>query len=170
MWLKPALFWTGFILVLYFTMICVVTIIRKRWMEEEKLSYPIIQLPMEMAVNSARFYRNKMMWLGFAIAAGLDVIHGLHRFYSFIPDFNTRYNLGPLFTEKPWNAIGWMPVCFYPFVIGLSYFMPLDLSFSTWFFYLFWKAQLVARSALGLKRLSGPYLGDQSAGAWLRAF
>jgi len=167
MWLKPALFWTGFIMVLYFTMICVVTIIRKRWMEEEKLSYPIIQLPMEMAVNSARFYRNRMMWLGFAIAAGLDMIHGLHQFYSFIPDFNTRYNLAPFFSEKPWNAIGWMPVCFYPFVIGLAYFMPLDLSFSTWFFYLFWKAQLVARSALGLKRLSGPYLGDQSAGAWL---
>jgi len=166
-WIKPVLFWTGFILILYFTMICIVTLIRKRWMEEEKLSYPIIQLPLEMTINSARFFRNKMMWIGFTIPMVLDMIHGLHQFYSFIPDFNTRFNLAPLFTERPWNAIGWLPVCFYPFVIGLAYFMPLDLSFSTWFFYLFWKGQLVLRSALGLSRLSGPYLGDQSAGAWL---
>lgn len=166
-WLKPLIFWVGFIVILYFTMICLVTLIRKRWLEEEKLSYPIIQLPLEMTVNSSRFFRNKAMWLGFAIAALLDLIHGLHRFYPFIPDFNTKFNLAPFFTGKPWNAIGWLPVCFYPFVIGLAYFMPLDLSFSTWFFYLFWKAQLVIRSALGLGRLSGPYLGDQSAGAWI---
>jgi hypothetical protein len=167
MWIKPLLFWTGFILVLYFTMICLVTFIRRRWTEEEKLSYPIIQLPLEMTVNSSRFFRNRMMWTGFTISSALDLIHGLHRFYPFIPDFRTKYNLAPLFADKPWNAIGWMPVCFYPFVIGLAYFMPLDLSFSTWFFYLFWKAQLVVRSALGLGRMSGPYMGDQSAGAWI---
>jgi hypothetical protein len=166
-WAKPLMFWTGFILVLYFTMICIVTLIRKRWIEEEKLSYPIIQLPFEMTANSDRFYRNKMMWIGFGISASLDLIHGLHRFYWFIPDFTTKFNLAPFFTERPWNAIGWLPVCFYPFVIGLAYFMPLDLSFSTWFFYLFWKIQLVVRSALGLASLSGPYLGDQSAGAWI---
>ena len=166
-WFRPLLFWTGFILVLYFTMICLLTFIRRRWTEEEKLSYPVIQLPLEMTLNSSRFFRNSAMWIGFAISSSLDLIHGLHRLYPFIPDFRTKYNLAPLFTEKPWNAIGWMPVCFYPFVIGLAYFMPLDLSFSTWFFYLFWKAQLVVRSALGLGRMSGPYLGDQSAGAWI---
>lgn len=166
-WIKPILIWLGFIIILYFTMICILTFIRKRWTEEEKLNYPIIQLPYEMAVNSSRFFRNKTMWIGFAISASLDLIHGLHRLYPFIPDFNTKIDIAPFFSERPWNAIGWMPVCFYPFVIGLAYFMPLDLSFSTWFFYLFWKAQLVIREAFGLARMSGPYLGDQSAGAWV---
>lgn len=166
-WIGPVLFWSAFVVILYFTMICVVTLIRKRWTEEEKLSYPVIQLPLEMTINSTRFFRNRIMWLGFGISATLDMLHGLHRFYSFIPDFSTKFNMAPLFTDRPWNAIGWLPVCFYPFVIGLAYFMPLDLSFSTWFFYLFWKAQLVIRSALGLGRLAGPYMGDQSAGAWV---
>ena len=166
-WLKPIAFWVVFTLVLYFTLVCLVILLRKRWIEEEKLSYPIIQLPLEMTLYTQRFFRDGRLWLGFGIAAGLDLIHGFHRFYPAIPDFTTKFNLAPLFTEHPWNAIGWMPVCFYPFVIGLAYFMPLDLSFSTWFFYLFWKMQLVARAALGFTRLSGPYLGDQSAGAWL---
>ncbi|MGQ9608537.1 MAG: DUF6785 family protein [bacterium] len=166
-WINPILIWLGFVIILYFTMICILTFIRRRWTEEEKLNYPIIQLPYEMAVNSSRFFRNKTMWIGFAISASLDLIHGLHRLYPFIPDFNTKIDIAPFFSERPWNAIGWMPVCFYPFVIGLAYFMPLDLSFSTWFFYLFWKAQLVIREAFGLARMSGPYLGDQSAGAWV---
>ncbi|MBD3181651.1 hypothetical protein GF312_05115 [Candidatus Poribacteria bacterium] len=166
-WLKPILLWTGFTFVLYFTMICIVTLIRKRWTEEEKLSYPIIQLPMEMTLNSGKFFRNKSMWLGFSIVFAIDMLHGFNRFYPFIPTFKTRFELAPLFNQHPWNAIGWLPICFYPFVIGLAYFMPLDLSFSTWFFYLFWKAQLVLRAALGFTRLSGPYLGDQSMGAWL---
>lgn len=166
-WAKPILLWTGFTVVLYFTMMCIVIVLRKRWTEEEKLSYPIIQLPLEMTVHSSRFFRNRSMWLGFGIVSVLDLIHGLHRFYPFIPDFRTKYELAPLFNAHPWNAVGWLPVCFYPFVIGLAYFMPLDLSFSTWFFYLFWKVQLVIRAALGFTRLSGPYLGDQSMGAWL---
>jgi len=166
-WLKPVLFWLAFIIILYFSMICMLTFIRKRWTEEEKLNYPIIQLPFEMTANSSKFYRNRLMWIGFGISAFLDLIHGLHRFYPFIPDFNTKFELAPFFSERPWNAIGWLPICFYPFVIGLAYFMPLDLSFSTWFFYLFWKAQLVIREAFGLGVMSGPYMGDQSAGAWV---
>lgn len=166
-WLKPIMLWTGFTLVLYFTMICIVVFIRRRWIEEEKLSYPIIQLPLEMTAHSSQFFRNRVMWLGFAITFVMDLIHGIHTFFPSIPDFRTRYELAPLFAEHPWNAVGWLPICFYPFVIGLAYFMPLDLSFSTWFFYLFWKAQLVIRAALGLGKLSGPYLGDQSMGAWL---
>lgn len=166
-WIKPILLWTGFTVVLYFTMICIVTLIRKRWIVEEKLSYPIIQLPLEMTVHSNQFFKNRSMWVGFGIVVVIDLLHGLHRFYPYIPDFRTKFELAPFFAEHPWNAIGWLPICFYPFVIGLAYFMPLDLSFSTWFFYLFWKTQLVMRSALGLTRLSGPYLGDQSMGAWL---
>lgn len=166
-WALPILLWTGFTLTLYFTMICILTTFRKRWIEEEKLSYPVIQLPLEMTAHASSFFRSRSMWFGFLLVCAIDLLHGLHGFYPFVPDFHVKFELGPMFTEHPWNAIGWLPVCFYPFAIGLAYFMPLDLSFSTWFFYLFWKAQLVFRAAFGLKRLSGPYLGDQSMGAWL---
>jgi len=166
-WARPALIWTGFILILYFTMICILVFIRKRWTEEEKLSYPIIQLPLEMTVHSGKFFQNRTMWIAFCITFSIDMLHGLNKFFPSVPNFKTRFEMAPLFTEHPWNAIGWLPICFYPFVIGLAYFMPLDLSFSTWFFYLFWKAQLVIRAALGLGKLSGPYMGDQSMGAWL---
>ena len=47
-------------------------------------------------------------------------------------------------------------VSFYPFAIGLSYFMPLDVSFSCWFFYLFFKGQQAMASGLGLGDVYSP--------------
>ena len=117
-WLAPAMVWLSFILVLMFVMLCINVIMRKQWTENEKLPYPIIQLPLEMSSSTSGLFTNKLMWIGFAIAGGLDLIHGLHFLYPVIPSPRVRYELAPLFTEKPWNAIGWLPVHFYPFAIG----------------------------------------------------
>ena len=40
-------------------------------------------------------------------------------------DVNVKLNdLGVNFTTHPWNAMGWFPVSFYPFILGLAYFLP----------------------------------------------
>ena len=44
----PVLIWTGFIATLLFVMQCINVILRKQWTDRERLSYPIIQLPLEM--------------------------------------------------------------------------------------------------------------------------
>jgi hypothetical protein len=50
--------------------------------------------------------------------------------------------------------------------MGLAFFMPLSLSFSLWFFNLFWKFQLVFFSAIGW-RAGGGWQAEQRAGAWI---
>ncbi|MYB00838.1 hypothetical protein F4X90_14355 [Candidatus Poribacteria bacterium] len=80
-----------------------------------------------------------------------------------ISDFGAK-----IFTSKPWSAIGWLPLFFYPWVIGLTFFVPLELSFSVWFFFLFTKFQLILGSIGGWKSLPGfPYYNQQGIGAWL---
>lgn len=144
-------------------------LIRKQWTEREKLSYPIIQLPLEMTAPKTRVFRSRAMWLGFAIAGSIDLINGLRFFFPSIPEIPVRRTqIHRYFTEKPWNAIGYTTISFYPFVIGLTYFVPLDLAFSCWFFHLLSKVELVISSAIGRKALPGaPYINEQSAGAWL---
>ena len=142
LWLTPVLWWTVFIVVLVSILLCFNLLLRKLWIEHEKLSYPIIQLPLELTNNdfAGHLFRNRLMWMGFIAAGGIDVINGLHFLYPTVPTLGGRlYDIGPLFTEKPWNAIGWTPVAVYPFIIGLSFFIPLDLSFSCWFFIYFGK-------------------------------
>jgi hypothetical protein len=53
----------------------------------------------------------------------------------------------------------------WPSVIGLSFFLPLDLAFSALFFYFLGKIQLVVCSATGW--YTNPYLDEQSQGGWI---
>lgn len=168
-WLEPIAWWSAFLFALLFVMLCINVIMRKRWTEHEKLSYPIIQLPLEMTKGggASGFFRNNLLWIGFAIAGGINMLNSLHFLYPAIPSIPVRsIEIGSYFTEKPWNAIGWTPIHFYPFAIGFGYFMPLDLSLSYWLLYLFWKSQYIVGSILGLHSLPGfPYHHAQVSGA-----
>jgi hypothetical protein len=66
--------------------------------------------------------------------------------------------------------MGNLPVPLYPFVIGLGYLLPLDLSFSMWFFYLFARFQQVFSAASGLRLPGAPFLSEQSIGGWMAVF
>ncbi|MBC8232037.1 hypothetical protein H8E77_21010 [bacterium] len=173
-WLTPALWWSGFLFALVFVMVCINSFVRKQWTENEKLSYPIIQLPLEMTTGGGitGILRSRVMWIGFAAAGVMDVINGLHFLYPTVPSIGGRlYDLRPFFTTKPWNAIGWMPVALFPFAVGLGFFIPLDLSFSCWFFYLFWKWQRIMGSIIGLRGMPGfPFIDEQSFGAYIGLF
>jgi len=168
-WVIPGLAWSGFVILLVFVMVCINVIVRKQWTEAEKLSYPIIQLPLYMTSDKSRFLRNKPMWIGFGLAAAMDIINGLHFLYPAVPGLGGRlYDLLPYFTEKPWNAIGWTPVAIFPYAVGLAFFIPLDLSFSCWFFYLFWKAERIIAAAIGMRGLPEfPYVDQQTSGAYI---
>ena len=173
-WIMPTLWWTSLIIALGTIMICVNVLIRKQWTEHEKLAYPIIQLPMAITERggAAQLFRSRILWYGFIIAAVINVWHGLAHFFPVLPDFSVRHNArnwGRVFTEKPWNAVGNIPVPLYPFVIGLGFLLPLDLSFSMWFFYLFEKAQRVFGSALAIPA-PFPYGSEQSIGGWMAIF
>ena len=181
-WLTPILWWSAFILVLFWIMFCINTLFRKQWTEKEKLSYPIIQLPLALVqAERTSIFKQRPLWVGIGIAVFIDVLNGVAHLVPSMPMLPVKlHDIGRYFTDKPWNAIGWMPLSFYPFSIGLAFFMPLDLAFSTWFFYLFRKLQLVAASAVGPGTLGGflgltstakfPYLSEQSAGAFLMLF
>jgi len=172
-WLKPLAFWACFSFVLIFTFLCINVFIRKQWTEREKLSYPIIQVPLELTRNGTggHLFSNKLFLLAFGISAAITLLNGLHFHYPVVPNIRLHTNIGYLFTEKPFNAIGWMPVVIYPWIVGLVFFIPLDLSFSCWFFYLFAKFQRVLASIVGWRSLpSFPYFNQQTTGAWLGLF
>ncbi len=170
-WIRPALTWSVFTLVLLGMMHCINTLIRRQWVEGERLAFPIIQLPVAMA-RSEHFLRNRLLWLGFAIPAALDLMNGLHVLFPPVPYVHLKLTyLDSYFTEKPWNAMGTTRISFYPFMIGLGFFLPVELSFSCWFFFVFRQLTRVFSSYLGQSNLPGfPYFHEQSAGAWLCLF
>jgi len=170
-WLVPLFWWGTFVLVLVFVMQCINVLMRKQWTESEKLTYPLIQLPVEMTRRggASGLYTSWVFWTGFALGAGLDLYNGIAFLYPTLPLINVKVkNISYLFTASPWNAIGWTPVSYYPFVVALSFFLPQDVSFSCWFFYIFRKLMQVFAVATGWGRLPGaPFLIEQAWGAWM---
>ena len=167
-WLRPALAWTSFVLVMFFVMACICALVRKQWVEREKYTFPLAQLPVDLAerpdgdslVNS--FFRNRLMWFGFALPVVLHGIKGLHMYFPAVPDISTVFDLSSGFTDKPWSALRSLRMVIYPSVIGFSYLLTLEISFSMWFFFLFYKLQSVYLSAVG-SSMSGRILASRQA-------
>ncbi len=167
-WAPPLIAWVTFMLLSFGLMLCLSAIVRKAWIADTKLSFPVVRLPLAMAgVGSPGFFRSRALWVGVGLTVASGMLNGLSQFYPTIPHFQTAARF-PTFTEPPLNLIGWTPTSLYPFAIGLAYFVPLDVLFSCWFFYLFGKLQRVAGYALGVTNLPGfPFPAEQAIGAWM---
>lgn len=168
-WLVPALNWSVLVILLVFILLCITIVLRRPWTEEEKLTYPIIQLPLEMSHSAASLFKSRLMWIGFVLAALVDIINGLNYLYPSVPYIPVRgIELQHYFTNKPWNAIGRTPIRFRFFMIGMIYLLPVDLSISCWFFYLVSKAERIFGSAVGWSNIPGyPFDGQQAMGGLL---
>ena len=168
-WVPVVLWWSAFIVALHLVMLCINIILRKQWVESERLSYPIIQLPLEMTQPRGIFFRSPWMWFGLGIGATIDIINGLNFLFPAVPSLGGKlYDLRRIFTERPLNAIGWSPIAIFPFGVGLSFFIPLDLSYSCWVFWLIWRAERILGGIMGWRTLPRfPYEAEQSHGAYL---
>lgn len=171
-WIVPLAVWGVFFLVLVGMYLCMNILVRRAWIENEKLTFPLVQLPLAMTApdSGTAFFKNPIMWAGFAVAFGVSGLNGLHTLFPALPQMNVKlYPLDQWFTTPPWNAIGSTQSSFYPFMIGIAYFMPLDLSFSCWFFYILARVFRVVGAASGwnLNNHGFPFFGEQATGAWL---
>jgi hypothetical protein len=164
-WMAPVLLWSAFTLSLVLVMLGLTLLLSSRWVSEERLSYPIIQLPLNMVDQG--FLSQQMMWVGFAIGMFMGVLNGLHFFIPSVPTIGKPINIGQYFTEKPLDAIGWLPIAVHPFAVGLGFCIPVDLSFSCWFFYFFWKFEKVIASMTGFRMPGFPFIDEQTTGAYI---
>ncbi len=174
-WTVPLLLWGVFFLILVFLFACVTVLFRKAWTENERLAFPIIQLPLAMTEPGGGFFRSRTMWIGFGFAFLIGLVNGIHELYPTVPNapWIKLFNVGQFFTGQPWEAIRTygMQTSLYPFAIGLAYFIPLDLAFSCWFSYLFARGYFVVGRAAGWDGPSAaqgwPFLREISSGAWI---
>lgn len=169
-WAKPLAFWFAFLMALMGALLCINVFFRQPWTEKERLSFPIIQIPMMISGGLPQLLKNRLFWLAFAIVAFIDTVNGFHFFFPNIPEIPIvkAFLFRDYFVERPWNAIANTEINLYPFVIGLVFLIPTDLAFSCWFFFVVFKLQLVLTSALGIHDLPGfPFAPEQAGGGYL---
>lgn len=174
-WLKPLFFWFIFIFTLYLVMLCMMVILRRQWVDREKLVYPLVQLPLEMVGDDEKgslikpFFRNKLMWLGFAIPFFISSWNGLHHYFHVIPPINL-VNAVDVF-QKTMRLEFRMS---FP-IMGFTYLINQEVALSVWFFALVYSllrgifniTGISSPEVTGIYGITDPILSHLGTGAFI---
>jgi hypothetical protein len=157
-WLVPLFAWGSLVLASYMMLGCLSVMLRAQWSDREALAFPLLRLPMTLTEDMDRqdkygtyghFFRNPLMWSGFGIAVFIQALRGLNLYFPDVPTFPLEINMNALFSNAPWNQIGWVPLNTYPIVVGITYLLTSEVAFSLWFFFWFMKFQMIGAYYMG---------------------
>ena len=162
-WIIPLLSWLTFGLALFLTMFCLMVIMRRQWVEYERLPYPMAQLPLAMIAGDERgralqpLFRSPFMWAGFAIPFVLASLTALHSYSVAFPKIQLILPSIPIVQD-----MAHLSLRIYPSLVGFSYFIPQNVALGLWFFHILNQVQRGIFGALGIysrEESLGPYAG-----------
>jgi len=156
--------------------ICLSVLIRRQWMDNERLAFPLTALPVAMIrdeIDGVPFFSNRVMWLGFLFTAVIFTINGLHVNFPEVPNIPLAYPISSVLKNKPWNQLDFTMIFISFAAIGFAYLLPNDLLFSLWFFFILTRVEDVVTVMLGGVPVSigshdaRVFTGHQAAGAYI---
>lgn len=181
-WLPTLLAWQPLIWALFLWMIAAMVILRKQWIEYERLVYPLVQVPLAMVQEGEGrwppFFRNPVMWAGFVLPAIWGTLHGLYAYFPQAVPFAQGVDLFNVTIPILRNTTQVL-LTFRFNILGFFYLIKTEVAFSLWFFNLLANVLrgllgmlgVASSESLGSGNLIGnPILAHQSMGAMLVLF
>lgn len=175
--------WGLMIISLCLAMLFINQLMRGAWCERERLTFPLIQLPVSLAEGggSGGMWVSRHMWIAFAIMFGIDLLNGLNYLYPNLPAIPVKdlFYIDRAFKEPPWSNVGDFRVSIYPYMAAIGLFMPSDMLLSFVVFFLMRKGLHVLLASQGIPQstFSGtaiapgpPYFDEQTWGGVLAMF
>lgn len=157
----PCLFWWGTLFfalsITSFTLLC---LFRRRWVKQERLTFPIVQFVMGFTSETGKipsFLTSPTMWVGFSLSAVYNLLNMANAFNPAFPALRRWFDLGALFTERPWISLSPLWISIRPEIFGIGYLMPTDALFTAWLGYLLLRLSSVIRDAMGYQVVSTAY-------------
>ncbi len=132
-WIPALVWWLLFLAFGLLGCTCLAVILRKQWMEHERLSYPLAETAFALIESderpAPRFMRSRLFWLGFLAGAGVMASQIASYFYPGLPAFPKQ--LPALRIARSFPPL--MLTLYWP-MVAVAFFLKLDVSFSLWFF------------------------------------
>ncbi len=140
LWIRPMAMWGVFLLALYVAMVSTAVVVRRQWMDRERLPYPLVQTAQEIIrgeedsriVNP--FFKSWAMWSGASIPILVGLFTGLNRYLGGWPVITTGWSF-PIYGGQSIN----MTLSFA--VLGFSYLIGPDIAMGIWGFALLNKVE-----------------------------
>jgi len=149
----PVFWWGCFFISLMATNFFIIAILRRQWVEEERLSFPIAEVPVEMVRGMDKrggiptILKNRLFWIGMAfpiIHIGMRILH-FH--IPAVPGDPLRIMIHkanlPLGFERIWLQFDWA-------VMGFAFLAKLDILFSLVLFYWIYFLEKMIFTRLGV--------------------
>jgi hypothetical protein len=170
-WALPMAAWLIFFVVFWVSMMCLVALFRKQWTERERLTFPLLFIPLSLTETQPPtpnlqppFLRNPLMWLGFGCAFFLNLLNILRAFNPAVPALGREFNIGAVFTEAPLNTLNSLTINYRWELVGLGYLVSTDVLFTTWFLFFVGEGLRVVVNALGWQAQGFPHNWEQGSG------
>ena len=164
-WVGPLAVWIVLIVAFFGAMTAMMVLVRKQWIENERLTFPLVQVPIAMIGEEdegpgifSRFFKNPVVWIGILVPIVLYSQRALHHYFPFIPEgmpISSSYYF--------WNNKFRLRLAISYAVVGFGYLLSVKLGFSLWFLGLltmFEHAALHHFGIAGTDRVVGSSLGS----------
>ncbi len=167
-WFFPIFWWLSFIMAGFSVCACIVVILRKQWVEHERLDYPLLA-PMLDVLDDTQddsgrprwpaLFKGRLFWAGFTLAFGIIGWNIITYFQPSWPRISVSPNRGLFYFARLFPPL---LTHLNTYTIGFGYFVKLEILFSIWFFH------FLLMTEIALMRKTGFQLGrmHQSGGSW----
>jgi len=157
-WIAPLFYWAILFAALYLVMVGGMVLLRKQWVENERLNYPLTALPIALIEGS--IVRRWHFWVGFLLPAIAGSLIGLHNYFPATPTLPLDFGNWPLQLKISFPALGFF------------YLQGLHTALSLWVFTLAGEFILKGFMALGIPASAGgmmPYGADSTFAMYVGA-
>ena len=176
-WIFPLFWWATFLGAVLLVCFCLSVILRKQWMDHERLAFPIATALLELTGVSgskgtlSQLLRVRLFWVGFWIILGIICWNISTWFVVAMPPLPVLY--GKAVRTEIVFGTGFPPllICISVMTLVFGYFTKSEILFSIWFFHLLAIFQAGFFNRLGLDIGSSdpwcsfhPVIGWQSFG------
>jgi len=128
-WIRPLLLWAVFLVPLYLCMMAMMTIMRKQWVDYERLSFPTVQLVKELCSSAAEpwgrlsLLRSFLFWAGFAIPFFVGSLTALHGYFPAVPAIPIVHTFKGVMNFQIYFSFA---------MLGFIFLIPNRIAFSLW--------------------------------------
>jgi hypothetical protein len=152
-WIIPMGWWGTFFLALFFLSSSLMVILRKQWIERERLTFPLAKVPLMLVEESdstsvlPKIAQSKIFWYGFSIPVFV-IVWNILSFWGGVP----AIEIGGDYRIPITLAQSFPPIQFkinFAF-IAIGFFTEVNILFSIWIFFILATIQVGIMSRLGI--------------------
>ncbi len=158
-WMVPLFWWMTMVFAAATVGSCLMVILRKQWVENERLEYPLMAVGMEVAMldkaqeNRPPFLKSRGFWFAFWIGLFSVVWNIVSYFFPLMPGIPTAFTSGHNFEWLTGARPIWVQLNIY--VLGFGYFARIETLFSFWLFFFFTEIEVAIFDRLGVAASHG---------------